>query len=91
MPRVNFYVIFLRRSTVQQKKSRVGIECAEVCDVADPKSDRPDPVTGHRSGHLGPLWAIDFSRLAGKKSHLRSRFLEPLPEWDGPRVVPYPK
>ena len=91
MPRVNFYVIFYVEAQYNNKNSRVGIECAEVCDVADPKSDQPDPVTGHRSGHLGPLWAVDFSRLAVKKSHLRSRFLEPLPEWDGPRVVRYPK
>lgn len=51
------------------------IQCAKICDVADPKSDWPHPVTGHRSGHPSPLWSTNFSWLAGEKSHFSSHFL----------------
>ncbi len=67
MPRVSFYVFLSRRSSVQ-KKSQSGTRVGIFPSLADPILDRPE---------WGKflLWAVDFSRLAGKKSHFSSRFL----------------
>ena len=81
---VSASMCFFHVEAQYKKKSQSGTRVGIFPTLADPILDRPE---------WGKflLWAVDFSRLAGKKSHLRSRFLEPLPEWDGPRVVRYPK
>ncbi len=60
MPRVDLYMIFYVESQCKRKNSGVCIECAEICDLDDPKLDWLDPVTDHTFG-LGPLWAKEFS------------------------------